>query len=328
MNQQPKSKTLTRCTARLFHLAACVVFVVCIFSTSPANAVVVFVRGLSEPIVGFLDSRDANGITVLVPQPDGTFLRKIVPAIEIEDVIVTVSKERLAKLSPANPAAYREYAEELAEKKLDPEARQMGIRLFLLAAYLDPNKLGSSSLLGMTALARTPEEAKKMRALAFLLDKAHDIQILAGTPTAQPMNTRDANDQKENVLEAVKLLRSGYRSQARQVLLKDGMEAAFRANAPNLTLEQCMEIVEGRCAGCEQGNTPAYIMQKLLSTELALMPVISTENPATKKTHILWSFYIDKRFHEPLPVLTLEHLTEFDPKKSVFKNDTWTVPTP
>ncbi|MGY8769228.1 MAG: hypothetical protein ACKVH8_12485 [Pirellulales bacterium] len=289
---------------------------------------VVFVRGMSEPVVGFLDSRDASGVTVLMPQPDGSYLRKIIPAIEIEDLIETVSKERLAKLTPDNPAAYREYAEELAEKKIDPEARKMGIRLFLLAAYLDPNNLGSSSLLGMTALARTPEEEKKMRALAFLLDKSHDIQILSGIPTTEPTNVRETKDQKEAVLQIVRLLRNGYRSQAREILLKPGMETAFKVNSPNLTRAQCIEIVEGRCAGCEQGKTPAYIMQKLLSTELALMPLISTENSTLKKTRVLWSFYIDQRFHEPLPVLTLEHLTEFDPKKSVFKNNTWAVPSP
>jgi len=46
--------------------------------------------------------------------------------------------------------------------------------LYLIAAYRNPQELGRSSLLGMTALARTPAEERRFRAMTYLLGDDHD----------------------------------------------------------------------------------------------------------------------------------------------------------
>ena len=56
----------------------------------------------------------------------------------------------------------------------------MALRLFLIAAHLDPQKLGPSSLLGMSLLASTPAEVRKYRAMAFLLDPKGDAKCPEG----------------------------------------------------------------------------------------------------------------------------------------------------
>src|SRR5262245_30911952 len=43
-----------------------------------------------------------------------------------------VDLKRLAELRKENPKAYREYAEELTEKRADPEARELALRLLVI----------------------------------------------------------------------------------------------------------------------------------------------------------------------------------------------------
>ena len=130
-----------------------------------------------------------NGNEVVVREETATGIRDvIVPRSEIEDLIETVSPERLAALDPSRPQEYREYAEELAEKKLDPEARLMAVRLFQIAAWLDPAKTGHGALLGLVSVARPGEEEARYRAAAYLFDPRHNKALLGQTsiPPARP----------------------------------------------------------------------------------------------------------------------------------------------
>jgi len=60
------------------------------------------------------------------------------------------------------------------KKKLDPEARQMAVRLFQIAAWLDPAKTGRGALLGLVSVAHSGEEEARFRAAAYLFDPRHD----------------------------------------------------------------------------------------------------------------------------------------------------------
>ena len=101
-----------------------------------------------------------------------------------------MSEERLAELVRSNPDAYREYAEELAEKRKDPDAQQTSIRLFQMAAVLDPQRLGRSCLLGMVPLARDAAEQRRFRAMAYLLDPDHDPALLQASEQTAARSSR------------------------------------------------------------------------------------------------------------------------------------------
>src|SRR5690349_18452025 len=132
-------------------------FLAVLWFVRPASAVVVYKKGTSKPVAGHLVRQ--NGNEVVVRDESSSGLKEIViPRSEIDDFIETVSAERLAALTPSRPQEYREYAEELAEKKLDPEARQTAVRLFQIAAWLDPAKTGRGALLGLVSVARPGEE--------------------------------------------------------------------------------------------------------------------------------------------------------------------------
>src|SRR5262245_45441987 len=90
------------------------------------------------------------------------------------DVLHELDKKRLEKLSRNNPKAHRNHADDLAKHPNDPKAKDTALRLYLISAYLDPERFGASSLLAMSALAENAAEARRYIAMAYLLDTKND----------------------------------------------------------------------------------------------------------------------------------------------------------
>src|SRR4051794_1038591 len=99
-----------------------------------AEAVVVLPKGSDRPVMGYRVGQDERNAGVRQEQPGGKSRETLFARSDIEELIITVSPDRLAELDPARPEMYREYAEELAEKQRDPEARDAAIRLYAIAA--------------------------------------------------------------------------------------------------------------------------------------------------------------------------------------------------
>src|SRR3954471_3863730 len=116
------------------------------------SAVVVLPKGSNTPVIGFLVRRDERVVVVRQPLPDGKSQEHRFSPAQIDELIITVSAERLAALDPAKPEVYFEYAEELAEKQRDPEAREAAIRLYAISAGRGDERLRHSALLGLIAL--------------------------------------------------------------------------------------------------------------------------------------------------------------------------------
>jgi len=156
-------------------------------SANSASAAIVFLRS-GDKVAGYLVSQDLTQVHLRVPVGEGKLEDRIIPRSDVKYLKVTVEKDRLAALNHKSPEGYIRYAEELAPvAPKDPEARDVAMRLFAIAAHLDPQRLGRGSLLGMANMARTPAEAKKFHALAYVLDPGHDAQILT-SPAPPPAN--------------------------------------------------------------------------------------------------------------------------------------------
>ena len=82
-----------------------------------------------------------------------------------------VLRESLQALDPAVPGDYFELAEHVADTADSPGDRDLAIRLFALAATLDPDRWGHGSLLGIRLLLSGDE--KRLRAVSALLE-LHD----------------------------------------------------------------------------------------------------------------------------------------------------------
>ncbi|MFI4876134.1 MAG: hypothetical protein ACIALR_12375 [Blastopirellula sp. JB062] len=301
---------------------ACLLGIAILSLPSLAKGAVVLVRGEPEPASGYVERRPGGVLLLRIPQGGGKSVTREIPLADVEEVIETVSPNRLAELDPAQPDDYRNYAEELAQKKVDPEARETALRLFLIAARLDPQRLGRSSLLGMTSLARSSEEARRFRAMAFLLDPDHDVRLIQDRPATQLASTDKVEEWSDLIITGLRKLRGGDYRSARSILRRNDIEKAFDDLVSEISYEECQAILTRTCDGCEGSKIPLPLIRKLVLAELALLPKVrnvDAEEPG-------WAELTAAENHQPLPTLTLETITEFDPRNSVYRQKQWKAP--
>lgn len=224
-----------------------------------AQAVLVFVRGQDKPETGILLRQNEREVVIRQRQADGSWTERTIPRAEVTDLIETVSRERLAALSVDRPGDYRDYAEELTEKRQDPEAQETALRLYLIAGWLDPEKLGKSSMLGMIKLSRSPAEERAFRAMAFLLDPAHDRSVLQA-PTATAASTEAGkkmrDEDRQTLIRALQTVRSGAAASRRNLVKRANIRALLAPHADLLTWEEFSSAAAGICADCKNGRAP------------------------------------------------------------------------
>jgi hypothetical protein len=280
-----------------------------------AFAVVVYKKGSSKLVAGHLVRQ--NGHEVVVRDESSSGLKEIViPRSEIDVLIETVSAERLAALDPSRPQEYREYAEELAEKKLDPEARQMAVRLFQIAAWLDPAKTGRGALLGLVSVARPGEEEARFRAAAYLFDPRHDKALLGQTsPTAG--KARQEDDPVQGLLEALRQLRRGHGQQARAAIAPLAVSDELEAHQAILSREEFQAASSAKELSDEQ-------LRKVLELELALDSQLSGRSEERAQTTLAsWNDAVRAGNLAPIPPLQFDRLTPFDPRECVYRQGKW-----
>ncbi len=159
----------------------------------PVHAVVVLPKGAKQPVMGYLVRQDDRNIVIRQELPGGKRRESSFAKKDLDELIFTVSPERLGALDPAKPQDYREYAEELAEKQRDPEARDTAIRLYAIAAVRGDESLRHGALLGLVALARNADEARLFRAAAYLFSSEHEQSILAASAAVSEVGAIEAS---------------------------------------------------------------------------------------------------------------------------------------
>ena len=279
----------------------------------PVSAVVVYKRGSSKPIAGHLVRQDDR--EVVIRDEGAAGLKDIViPRGEIEDLIETVSPARLAALDPSRPREYREYAEELAEKKLDPEARLMAVRLFQIAAWLDAAKTRHGALLGLVSVARPGAEEARFRAAAYLFDPGHDKTFLGKT-----VATGAKDDPVHGLLEALRLLRRGHGPQARAAISAPAIGDELAAHQGILSRDEFL-------AACTAKELSDEQLRKVLDLELSLESRQRGGGERAETTLASWNDSIRAGNLAPIPSLRFDQLTEFDPRECVYRGGKWQQP--
>lgn len=296
---------------------------------SPAWAAIALLKSGGEPIRGFLVRQDAEEVVLDVPRADGSMERRTLRRIDLDALLITVPPERLAALVPDDPKAYRNFAEELAEKKVDPEARAAALRLYLLAAYLDPKEFGRGSLLGMIALARSPAEEKKFRAMAFLLDGEHDRGLLkeaSATPAIPAGESALVKEDRNAILRAVQLYRQGKLREAATIIRPTRLRPVFDRLEGPIDYDAFLAA----CNSPGRATPKADVLAKTLAIELALAAPTDgspAAAPMKESAEHDWSAAAKSGDLAPAPALRLEYITEFDPRLSVFRDGKWQAPS-
>ncbi len=285
----------------------------------PCYGVIILQKDNPVSIKGFLVSENDQRVVVDELLPNGETRQRVVQRAEIDVMIVSVAPERLAALNPEKPQDYRDYADELSEKREDPEARNAAIRLYLLAAHLDPAGQGRGALLSMAGLARSPAEERKFRAMVYLLDPAHDRSVLK--PPARPKTVAVALTESEQtmLLTAIRALRSGNRREALNFTRRPLFQQVFQRFSSMFTLEAFRAAASQRT-----GLLPRAVQKKLLALELMVLGQPGQESRDEKD--VPWSTLVTNKRDSPVAQLSLETITEFNPAETVFRDNRWTLP--
>ncbi len=138
-----------------------------------ASADILWLVGEDNPTFGRVVHRQDNGeLLFKVRGEQATYSEQAFAAEKIETLIVNVEVPRLEQLDPAKLKQYRDYAEELAPQKLDPDARDLAIRLLLITAAganrQNDAGLVESALAGLPDLARNASEREAFERLRML----------------------------------------------------------------------------------------------------------------------------------------------------------------
>jgi len=287
---------------------------------------VIWIRGQNGPIYGRIESESDQEVQIRVFE-NGRYGQKTgIPREQIDLLVVNIDAKRLAQLDPSKPESYRDYAEELASQKNDPAAKALAQRLYLLAAAsAEPNRtkgatrkmaLRRSALLGLAAIEDSAAERRRIDVLRHLIDPdSSDIGTLtAGDRASIPQSI----SKKQLMLELVHAIRQEKSERARQLLNSPENRSVFegwRELCSFAELEQ-MALV----------NRPSRVqLSKLLAIELQIVRDVNSANISTPQ-HLNWGDYA-VQVSNTLGVLpTLENITPFDPRKSVFRDGIWVEP--
>jgi hypothetical protein len=353
----------------------CLAGVVACFVVGASSAKAILIETGGVRVGGYLVSEDDKKLTIRTLTPEGEEAVKEYPRDKIK-VLHQLDAKRLTELSSDKPKAYRDYADELARQDADPEARYMARRLYLIAASLDKKNLGVSCLVRLSALAGSPAEARRCRALAYLFaSKAEGKVLLVEGKAAKP--PRPSADALRDFTKALQAYRAGKVKLADDIAGRKGMDAIFQLAPVNLDVKsfrrmctdancatckatgrvQCtaclgkgvvrnMFGVFERCTTCNgkkvitcavcdgRGVTPDLsndTLRTLLGAELwATEQLLGGAVVADKKKSAdnkSWSAVLQRRRLNPVLPLSLETITEFDPRKCHYRDGSWVVPS-
>ena len=318
---------------------------------------------------GHVLSDDGKKLVLRIPSDAGKPKEQAFDRSKIK-IIHQIDRGTLGKLTRDNSEAYRKYAEQLAKHPDDPEAVDTAMRLFLIAAYLDPAKQGRGCLLAMSELAPNPADARKYRAMAFLLDGKKDPSLLKLDARAQTSIPEAA---WKSFQQALRKYRNGEVIDARELAKAKGVAGCFLA-LPGIMdqetfIEACTDAIcpqckytnreKTRCATCNGKGKDSFTLQPcatckgrgvvrcpacdgsgvnrtrlaehveaMVRAELAALNRQVPDAPAAGKRADAanWSSALSNPQMTPIPTLTLETITDYDPRKCVFRNGTWVAP--
>ncbi len=341
------------------------------WATSPASAILIDTNdGKNTQVAGFLIRDDGANLTIRIRTLDGREQDVTYPHDKIK-ILHRLDVKRLEGLFKDDPKGYRDYAEELTRQKKDPEARDTAMRLYLIAAKLAPDKFGSSSLLGMSELASTPAEARKYKALAFVLDPKPGGELLnAEVVKPAPLDNiqlRALND----FTRALQHYRAGRIKLAVDAAKKDGVDKIFTLAPTKMDQKSFLQwCAEANCETCRADGTvvcatckgtglvlnmfrqercptctgkkrmfcpdcggthvrdplPDQSMRVVLRSELWAMDQQGLGGDAGGKEATEpkgWSTVLQSGRLKPVLRLSLDTVSDFDPRKCRYRNGKW-----
>ncbi len=291
------------------------VLVACWCCCDPACSDVVYLRD-QPPVFGRVVSEHPEHVVFRQRLAGDTAYReRILPREEILYIVLTVDPSVLGQLDPAEPASYRELAEELAVQRRDPEARDLALRLYLLAARYGDRQLQQSCFRAMLPLARSPAEEMSLRALAWQT-LGDELRWLESAPSRAELSPPAADaEQLVRLRETLRQLRLGDRAEAAREIDKPWFGEAIRQYSSICSWQDL------RVWSAERELKTEWLA-RILELEIAIGRSAADSRADEMKN---WSELIHRRHPHRGPV-TFDNVTEFDLSNSIYRDGKWVKP--
>ena len=283
--------------------------------TNQVSADAIWLKGKPEPVYGWLLEQNESQVEFKILDVGGDRRVKFERSA-IVGIVVNVDAARLERLKPTELSSYRDYAEELAIQKIDPVARELAVRLFLIASANSSGKLRQSALKGLISLASDEKERTKWTTLQSLADQSGAVTPVGASEKKENLIPDSA---RQTALRVVQLIRQGEGLDAVKVLNSAGAEEALRYWLQICSVGELKRIAQLNRPTLEQ-------LHKVLQIELS---VIKNESPVQIESATQgadWGEYALAGVDANGTIPTFRSATKFDPSKSLFRNGQWIRP--
>lgn len=288
-----------------------------------AHGTVIYLHGQNEPLVGYLIESNDDSVVLRQQLANGAFKRVTLKRSDIARLLNPRDDQRLAALSLDRLTDYRDYAEELSAKTIDPEAIDLAIHLYLIVAYHGEGELQQHALRALIGVARTPQEERELRMIAYQSDPSRNRFLLA-TPETSGVNPGELTGEgRSALLKAIEKLRQGESREALRRIREPLAQQALESFSSTLTVSAFEQA-------CQQETLSDEILYTLLTIELALLnpsqsQLASGEQGARSAlSSATWGESV-LRQTAPIHVHTLVDVTEFDPRQCYYENGRWSL---
>ena len=264
-----------------------------------------------QPLYGIVKSENAESI-VFHQTTDGVQFNEVVlPKSQVETVVINFDRERLSRLSPDNLLSYVEYAEELQSQKKDPVARQLAIRLLVIAAgNSSEQNLRRSSLSQLVTLARSDTESAIFQKLLYLETGIRTTRVYETKKITSPQ----ANQARARTIELVKRIRQGV---------------SIAEQFDDAQLKETVEQFESVCSWSElvQISRSNRINNQQLRRLVELEDCLRRKKSVDQNTEIElsepWNLLAKRIGTKDVVIPRIETVTEFDPTEALFAEGKW-----
>ncbi len=273
---------------------------------------VVFIDG-QPPIYGLFISEIAGVIEFEKLDESANGQQTItIPRSQVARLVRTIDSTLLSQLSPDHPARYRDFAEVVGSYASDPFAQSLARRLYLLSAYWGRGEVRSSGFRGMIGLAKRPERTR-IQAFAFQLDSNFDRswfdQVDFKSRNEGRQQIGSDRQHASQLFECVRLIRNQRYEEAGKLL-----NSLEKTGAPNRASARLMAILK-----------QVQIARRASLAELSLIIQAEVDWITAEENQPDWNKLVrDKK--PDFRILSFETVSEFDPKKCVFRRGRWTEP--
>lgn len=323
MNQRIKQ---IRSTVRFFVILIQIHLGFAINGICTTSADVVWVKSQPTPLFGQVITNTPEQVQIRLIENGQPGKTKSIERSMVEQIVINIDAKRLAGLSPDNPQDYRDYAEELASQTIDPAARELARRLFLISAKIAEDKsetdVCASALSGLISLTDAESERRQLEMLQFLVNpEANEPESNSESGRADHSPSKLEN---EMMLRLVRAIRREDSDQAIRLLGSQSNRVAIRKWSEICTPEEFDQIAKVNRPSKSQLGKMLQIEWQIL-TAMRQSPDMKSGKIKTRRVET-WGDFASQDSGNPRLVPSFENVTAMDPRKSIFRNGRWMRP--